>query len=260
MRLIALILGLATCFARAASAETVRVGVAVSLKEAVTEITKSYTKTTGNKVTFTFGSSGQIMAQIQAGAPLDAFISAADKQVDELEKAGLVEQESRRVVAGNTLVLIVPTKSRAKLDSFESLAKQPIKRLATGDPKSVPAGQYAKQVFEKLKLNDALKDKIVYGGNVRQVLDYVVRDEVTAGVVYATDAKEAGDKVKVVAEAPKDSHDAIAYPAIVIKNAARAAAAGKFLDHLASEDARKALNVRGFKVPEAASAPAGRRP
>jgi molybdate transport system substrate-binding protein len=117
-------------------------------------------------------------------------------------------------------------------------------------------------VLKKLKLSDALKDKLVYGSNVRQVLDYVSRGEVTAGVVYATDAKQAGDKVKVVATAPKDSHEPIVYPAVLVKKSRNAAAATRFLDHLGGEEARRILKERGFTPAgsEKSAEPAGRRP
>jgi molybdate transport system substrate-binding protein len=245
-----------------ASADTIRVGVAVSLKEAMTDIVAAYEKRTGDKVELSFGSSGQIMAQIKGGAAIDAFISAADKQVDELARQGLVDPATRRVIAGNTLVLIVPRDSTTAVDTFESLATAAIKRVAIGEPKTVPAGEYAAQVLKKLKLSDALKDKLVYGANVRQVLDYVARGEVTAGIVYATDAKQAAEKVKVVATAPKDSHEPIAYPAVLVEKSRNTAAAGRFLDLLGSEEARLLLERRGFTRPaaEKRSEPAGRRP
>jgi molybdate transport system substrate-binding protein len=245
----------ATSFAsRHAPAETIRVGVAISLREAMTDVAAGYEKRTGDKVELSFGSSGQIMMQIKGGAPIDAFVSAADKQVNDLLAAGLVDEKSRRVVAGNALVLIVPPDSKVTLDSFESLARAPIKRLALGEPKTVPAGEYAEQTLEKLKLTSALSGKLVYGANVRQVLDYVIRGEVTAGVVYATDARQAGERVKVVATAPRDSHDPIVYPAVIVKRSAHAAAAKKFLDYLSTDDEpRRLLEARGFSRPKAAA-------
>ena len=159
---------------RRPSADTIRVGVAVSLKEAITEIARGYEAKTGDKVEFTFGSSGQIMAQIKGGAR-DRRVHLRGRQAGGRagRARGWSTPDSRRVVAGNTLVLIVPRDSKAPIDSFESLGKAPVKRLAIGEPKTVPAGQYAMQVLEKLKLDDALAGKLVYGSNVRQVLDYV---------------------------------------------------------------------------------------
>jgi molybdate transport system substrate-binding protein len=234
--------------------ETIRVAAAISLKEAITDVAAAYERRTGDKVELSFGSSGQILAQIKGGAPIDAFISAADKQVKELAAAGLADEHSRRVVVRNSLVLIVPRDSKVKLDSFESLATAPIRKLAVGEPKTVPAGEYASQALERLKVTAALSDKFVYGSNVRQVLDYVIRGEVTAGIVYATDAKQAGDKVKVVATAAAASHDPIIYPAVVVKKSSTRDAAMRFLDYATSdEDAVRLLEARGFTRPEAAT-------
>jgi molybdate transport system substrate-binding protein len=242
----------------AIAADPIRVGVAVSLKEAATDIGKAFESETGGKVEFSFGSSGQIMAQIKSGAPIDVFISAASKQVDELKKERLVDPGSERVIAGNTLVLIVPRDSDQSIDSFEALRRADIKRLAVGEPKTVPAGHYALQVLDKLKLTAVLKDKLIYGSNVRQVLDYVSRREVTAGIVYATDAKQAGDKVKVVAKSPRDTHEPIVYPATIVKRSRDVAGAKKFLDYFTSDRAKKILEDHGFTTPEPKPAePAG---
>lgn len=232
-----------------APAETIRVAVAISLKESLTDIARAYETRTGDKIELSFGASGQLATQIKSGAPVDAFISAAEKHVDDLDDAGLIDATSRRVIAGNTLVLIVPAESKLTVDAFDKLKDVSIRRIAIGEPKSVPAGQYAVQTLKNLKLSDAVKAKLDYGANVRQVLDYVVRGEVSAGIVYATDAKEAGEKVRVAATAPAGSHDPIVYPAAVIKKSARAAAAVKFLDHLGGDDARRALQSRGFTLP-----------
>ena len=159
-------------------AGSITVAAAVSLKEAVTEIARTYESQTGEHVEFTFGSSGQLMAQIKSGAPIDAFISAADKQLDELDKAGLIDPASRRVVAGNELVLIVPTGAANPPTRFEDLAGPDVKKLAIGEPKTVPAGQYAQQVLKHLSLEAKLGDRVVFGTNVRQVLAYVERGEV----------------------------------------------------------------------------------
>jgi molybdate transport system substrate-binding protein len=224
----------------------VRVAAAISLREALGQTAKAYEADTGRRVELTFGSSGQLAAQIKSGAPIDAFVSAANKQVDELEKAGLVDAKTRRVVAGNDLVLIVPASSSVSLADFKSLSEDAVKKLAIGEPKTVPAGQYARQVLAKLEIERKLADRLVYGANVRQVLDYVERGEVTAGIVYATDAKESGEKVKVVATADAATHEPIEYPAVVVKESKKPAAAAAFLDYLKSDRARKIFQDKGF--------------
>jgi len=247
MRLILLFLAMVTPL----RAGSIKVAAAISLRETMTEIAADYEKTTHERVEVVFGSSGQLQAQIKSGAPIDVFISAADAQVDDLIRAKLADESSRRTIAKNEMVLIVPANSSDKIDSFVSLKDSAVKKVAIGEPRTVPAGQYAMQVLKNAKIDQALGDKLVYGTNVRQVLEYVQRAEVSAGIVYATDAKEAGDNVKVVATAAPQSHDAIRYPAILIKSSGSAELARKFLDYLCGEPARAALRAHGFVLPDA---------
>jgi molybdate transport system substrate-binding protein len=237
----------------AAFAGTVNVSAAVSLKEAMTDAAKAFESRTGQHVALTFGASGTLAAQIVNGAPVDAFISAASKQVNELDKAGMVEAGSRRVVARNALVLIVPPDEQNPPADFKSLPETTGK-IAIGEPKTVPAGQYAMEVLRKLQIADKIADRVVYGASVRQVLDYVQRGEAAAGIVYATDAKEAGDAVKVAAVAEERWHEPIVYPGVVIKGCADPDGAKKFLDFLATPAGRAILIARGFLPPDAGPA------
>ncbi|MGE5611033.1 MAG: molybdate ABC transporter substrate-binding protein [Bacillota bacterium] len=246
LRLFALIIVL--LFSTVVVAESITVSAAVSLKEAMDNIARSYEADTSERVNFSFGSSGQLMAQIKSGAPVDLFISAAGKQVDDLSALGLVDDTTRRIVAGNALVLIVPANAKRAPSTFKDLTDSRYGRLAIGEPQTVPAGQYAMQVMTTLKLADLVADRVVYGSNVRQVLDYVGRGEVAAGVVYATDAKQPGSKVRIVATADCSWHDPIQYPAVVVKASRRQAAAKRFLNYLSSRKAREILANKGFVV------------
>jgi molybdate transport system substrate-binding protein len=123
--------------------------------------------------------------------------------------------------------------------------------VAVGEPKTVPAGQHAAQVLRSLKLDEAMKGRLIYGANVRQVLEYVERGEVDAGIVYATDAREAGERVRVVATAEAGAHEPIQYPAVVLADSPRRAGARAFLDYLAAEKAREIFARRGFTDPTA---------
>ena len=236
-----------------ARAGTIRVAAAISMKEALTEIGKGYEAEAGGKVEFTFGSSGQLAAQIKAGAAIDLFISAADKQVDDLVQGKHADPATRRVIAGNTLVLVVPAGAKGGPASFEALGDASVGRIAVGEPKTVPAGMYARQVFDSLKLSDRVKPKLVYGTNVRQVLVYVERGEVAAGIVYATDAVQSGDKVKVVATADAKSHDLIVYPAVVVTTSKQRGAAERFLRYLSGDKAGATLEAKGFAPPPPAT-------
>jgi molybdate transport system substrate-binding protein len=236
----------------AAFAEAVRVAAAISLKDAMTEVAAAYKAEGKGEVGFTFGSSGQLQAQIEYGAPVDVFVSAAHTQVDELVEARLADRATKRVVAGNRLVLIVPAGAKSAPATFADLSDPKYRRVAVGEPKSVPAGQYAAQSLKSLGLLDSLKGRLVYGANVRQVLDYVERGEVDAGIVYATDAIESGDRVRVAARAEPAAHDPIEYPAVIVSNSRRRKAAGDFLDYLGSDKAREILSRKGFTPPSPA--------
>lgn len=229
-----------------ASADTIRVAAAISLQEAMTQIAKDAEKLTGDTIELSFGSSGQLQTQIENGAPIDVFVSAGAEQMDKLVAGGRIDASTRKDIASNQLVLITPT-DNSTVTSFDTLKNAD--RIALGEPKTVPAGKYAAQVLASLKLTDALKDKLIYGTNVRQVLAYVEQGQVSAGLVYATDAKQSGGKVRIVAVAPESSHDAIVYPAGRVANSAHREVADRFLQALASDAAQKVLADRGFVRP-----------
>lgn len=245
---------LSLLLAAGVSADSIRVGAAISLKDAISEIAKTYESATSDHVEFIFGSSGQILAQIKSGADIDLFISAANKQVDDLEKDKLVDAASRMVVVGNTLVLVVPADAKESPADFEALKQAGVSRIAIGEPRTVPAGQYAQQVFKSLNLTDALANKLVYGTNVRQVLTYVERGEVSAGVVYATDAKMSGERVRVVATADVKSHEPIVCPGVVVSASQKQEAARRFLKYVAEPPAQAAFAAKGFKPAGSAAA------
>jgi molybdate transport system substrate-binding protein len=246
---VAMLMFISSLVATRAGAETIRVAVAISLREAGTEIAKAYETSSGEKVSLVFGSSGQLAGQIKNGAEVDVFVSAASQQVDELVKDGLADATTRRDIASNTLVLIVPADAKNAPATFADLGSARGK-VATGEPVTVPAGRYAEQVFTSLKLTDRLRGRLVYGTNVRQVLAYVERGEVAAGVVYATDAAQSGEKVRVAATADPATHEPVVYPGVIVTATKRRAAAERFLAHLQSPDAKKVLRDKGFLVPD----------
>ena len=134
-----------------------------------------------------------------------------------------------RILPANGVVLVQPKQTTVKLAGFSDLAKPEVKKIAIGNPKTVPAGRYAMEVLNHFKIAEAIQDKLVLAENVRQVLDYVARGEVEAGVVYQTDAMTRPQEVQVVAAAPADSHKPVVYPLALIKGAANEAAAKEFV-------------------------------
>ncbi|HKP73809.1 MAG TPA: molybdate ABC transporter substrate-binding protein [Pyrinomonadaceae bacterium] len=222
------------------------VSAAASLKDAFVEIGKIFESRNGVKVNFNFGASGVLQQQIEQAAPVDVFASAGARQMDALAGKGLLAEGSRRDFARNSLVLIVPVDSAPTVKSFAELGAANLKRLAVGNPKTVPVGQYTEQLLTNLKLWDALQTKLVPAGDVRQVLDYVARGEVDAGIVYASDAAVAKDKIKVLESAPAELHDPILYPVAVVKGSQHANAANSFIELVLADEGQSILEKYGF--------------
>jgi molybdate transport system substrate-binding protein len=223
------------------------VSAAASLKDALEEIQPVYQQSKPNvNITYNFGSSGALHQQIEQGAPADIFISAARRQIDALEQKGMLVPGTRTNLANNRLVLIVPHNSTG-VNSFFNLRDANIRRIAMGEPRSVPAGQYAQQVLQKLGIFEPIKPKLVFANNVRQVLASVESGNADAGLVYATDA-QISHRVKVVVAADEKFHSPIVYPMGVIKRSRNIPAAREFLDFLSSNQAKAILRKYGFIV------------
>jgi molybdate transport system substrate-binding protein len=228
-----------------ASSDEITVSAAISLKDALDEISHLYTSEHPSaKVHFNLGGSGTLQRQIEQGAPVDIFMSASLKEMDSLQSQGLLVPDTRRDLVKNSVVLIVPAGSTS-ISSFQDLLKAAVKTVAVGEPQTVPAGKYAQEVLTHFGIYDQLKPKLVLGKDVRQVLTYVETGNTDAGIVYATDAK-ISKKVTVAATAPEDSHSPAIYPAAVIKNSKNLAGAKAFLEFLASEKARAVFQKYGF--------------
>lgn len=219
--------------------------VAASLQDAMTEVEAEYRHEHG-AVEFrnNFGSSGTLAREIEQGAPVDAFLSAGKKPMDQLEAEGMLQPGTRSYFVRNSLVLIAPRGST--LQGFPQLVNNGVRLIALGDPASVPAGQYGKQTLDFFHLYDKLQSKIVLGKDVRQVLTYVETGNADAGLVYATDA-QVSNQVRIVAVAPEDSHDPIVYPLAEIKGSHHDDAIRAFISFLSSPPAQAIFERHGFK-------------
>jgi molybdate transport system substrate-binding protein len=250
VKILAVALAVVLLAAAGARAQDVTLSVAVSLKEATEALGRSFmTAHPGVTLLYNFGASGDLQKQIEAGAPVDVFLSAAQRQMDELEKRGLIVAASRRAFARNALTAIKPADSRADITKPADLLEARVGRIVVGNPKSVPAGQYAEESLRALGLWDRLRPKLVFAENVRQALDYVARGEVDAGFVYATDAATRAQGVKEAFRPPDDSYRPVVYPGAVVAASKQAALAQAFLDLLASPQGRTVLGRFGFQPP-----------
>jgi molybdate transport system substrate-binding protein len=231
----------------AGSPKDITVSAAISLKNAFEEIGRLYGSKYGTKCVFNFGASGDLAKQIAGGAPVDVFASAAQKDMDDVDKQGHIVAGTRADFAANSVVLIVPAGAKTSLKSFEGLMAADIMKIAVGNPKTVPAGRYAEEVFGFYQMLSSIKDKLIYAENVRQVLDYVVRGEVDAGVVYATDAAAGSKEIRIIAAAPEASHKPVVYPIAAVKGTKSEADAKAFISLVLSQEGKKILQKYGFK-------------
>jgi molybdate transport system substrate-binding protein len=236
------------CFAGNACAGDVVVSAASSLTDAFKQVAAAYeAKHPDTKVVLNFAASDVLLQQIANGAPADVFASADQKAMDKAQAQGVLLQGSRKNFATNQLVLIVPAASSLKIASLKDLERPAIKRIAYGDPASVPVGRYTQAALQADSAWSAVSAKAVLAQNVRQSLDYVARDEVDAGFVFATDAAIATDKVKVALRV--NSPTPISYPIAVVAQSTHAADAQAFENFVLSPEGQALLAKSGFLKP-----------
>lgn len=234
----------------AAGARELTISAAISTKDAVETLGRRFAQARpGVLLRYNFGSSGRLQKQIEAGAPVDIFVSAAERQMDELERQGLIVASTRRVFARNALAVITPADARLDLTKPADLLGPRVGRIALGSPRTVPAGQYAAESLRALGLWERLQPKLIFAENVRQALEYVARGEVDAGFVYATDAATRAREVRVAFRPPEDTYGPITYPAAVVRDAAQPALARAFIELLLSPEGRTVMAGMGFQPP-----------
>jgi molybdate transport system substrate-binding protein len=224
------------------------VSAAASLTDAIKAIDDLYMQKNKNvTVVVNFASSGTLQQQIEQGAPADVFISAAAKQMNALQEGELIINDMRRDLLKNKVVLVVPSNSTLNITDFMDLINDDVKKVAIGDPESVPAGTYGKQTFDLLGITEKLQPKLILGSTVRQVLAYVESGDVDAGIVFSTDAAIT-DNVKIVADAPEEVNSKIVYPVAVIKSSNKVEAAEAYISFLFSDEAKAIFEKYGFSV------------
>ena len=235
---------------------TLNVFAAASMTETLTEIQEMYKEVAPNvTLVFNFDSSGTLKTQIQEGADCDVFISAAQKQMNQLDKdadpevntEGLdyVLEGTRINLLENKVVLAVSDGNPKGIESFADLGTDKLSLLALGN-EDVPVGQYSEEILTNLGILDQLEqeNKITYGSNVKEVTTQVSEAAADAGIIYATDAYSAG--LSVVAQADDTMCKQVIYPAAVLSISENQDAAEAFLDYLKTDDCMKVFEEVGF--------------
>lgn len=227
---------------------TITLAVAASLEKSFTEqlIPMFEAQYPDVNIEGTYDSSGKLQSQIEAGADVDIFFSAALKQMQALQEEGYIAEDASVDLLENKIVLIVPTGKEDGYTSFEDIVNADM--VAIGDPESVPAGQYGKEALENLNLWSSVEGKLSLGTNVTEVLNWVAEGSADAGIVYATDAASMSDKVTVVAEAPEESVSKVIYPVAELKETKNKEAADAFLEFLQTDEALAVFEAAGFSI------------
>ena len=227
---------------------TVTLAAAASLEYAFTEelIPLFEEENPGITVEGTYDSSGKLQTQIESGLDADIFFSAATKQMDALNEEGLVVSDSITELLENKIVLIVPSESEnEEIQSFEDITKAEM--IALGDPESVPVGQYSEESLTNLGIRNEIQNKVSFGTNVTEVLNWVAESSAECGIVYATDAA-ISDKVKVLMEAPENTHKPVVYPIAMVNSSKNPDVAKDFIAYLSQDAQKNILAKYGFNV------------
>jgi molybdate transport system substrate-binding protein len=253
----ALIQALLFLLAIGAQGQKLLVSAASSLTDVLSALGLEAERAAGLPMQFNFGASGSLRAQIENGAPVDVFLSAAAADVDKLAGAGLLAPGTRVDLLSNSIVLVaegtrVPVNG---LDSGISELKTLLaaaKVLAIGNPDSVPAGRYAMQALIGLGLYSLVEGRTALGGTVREVLQFVQSGSAPLGIVFLTDAMsvKTGAPISVIWRFPDSSiADRIIYPIAAIAASKNQAAAARFIAFLQGADAQVAFAAAGFTKP-----------
>src|SRR5699024_3001189 len=222
------------------------VSAAASLTDAMDEITEKYeAEHPGIDLEFNFAGSGKLAQQIQQGAPVDVFISANESWMDTLIHDEEIDKSERLDVTGNRLVMITQNDTDIHYESFDEIDGSELDQIAIGNLDSVPAGEYSKEVLDRLEKWDELENQFVYAKYVRQVLTYVESGNADIGFVYESDALSS-DNVKIITYAVPEAHDEIIYPGAILSGSEVQKEGKKFLEYLISEEGQEILEKHGF--------------
>lgn len=221
------------------------VSAGVGLKNLFNEIGSAFEKEHPDvKILFNYASAGQLMAQIEMGAPADVFAVPGRKEINILIGKNMIDPQTVQNFASNELVLIKNAGNKLVINNLPDLQKKEVQRIAVGIEKTVPAGKFAMQTLDYYKIKSSLTGKFIPCENVRQVLDYVERNEVDAGFVYSTDAM-VGKDIEIIARIAPEAHEKIVFPISIVKSSKSQKSAQEFIDYVIKS--KDILHRYGFK-------------
>jgi molybdate transport system substrate-binding protein len=224
-----------------------KVAAAISLMPLLEDVLPAYRSHSGLGVSVTYGASGTLSRQLFQGAPIDIFLSGAPEHIDALEKAGHTVSGTRVEIARGAMVLVTPS-GKNLIKGFSDLALPAVKRVAIGNPKTVPAGAYGMEILTHLGLMPGLGPRLIHAGHARQALSYVESGDADAGIVYKSDAINSS-KVQIAATADPVWSRPVRYEAVILRRTMDLNAAETLLHFLGGSVVRSAVATRGFSSP-----------
>ncbi|AKL94871.1 molybdate ABC transporter, periplasmic molybdate-binding protein [Clostridium aceticum] len=219
---------------------------AASLMEVLQEVKEDYEKQYSDiTILYNFAGSGTLQKQIQEGAPADLFISAGSDQIDILEEQGLIIKEDSVDLLQNKLVAIGRREMKGVINKIEDFTDPQVKKIAFGNPATVPSGKYTEESLRFYGLWEVLEEKYVFTKDVKQTLVYVDTSNVDIGLVYLTDSQQL-QSGEVLFEVQEKAHQSIIYPAVVLQSSNSSQEAKAFLSYLKKEDTKAIFMKYGF--------------
>lgn len=244
LALILLLIFFTSC--RSSPSVTLIVSAASDLTPAFEELGRLFTSGTGIKVTFNFGSTGQLTQQIEQGAPVDVLAAANASFVEELERQNLILPDTKTLYAQGRITLWTRSDSSLKLDRIEDLTKPEVRRIAIANPEHAPYGDAARQALESAGIWDRVSSRLVFGENISQTLQYAETGNVDAAIVaLSLSINSTGRWILISNQMHKPLNQALA----VIRSTRHEAEARRFVDFLNSAQGRPIMRKYGFILP-----------
>jgi molybdate transport system substrate-binding protein len=228
------------------------VSAASDLTEAFSELGRLFTEESGIQVRFNFGSTGQLAQQIEQGAPVDLFAAASLDYVEELERKGRLQRETRQIYGIGRLALWQRANSRVRIESLAELRRPESGRIAMANPEHAPYGRAAREALQAAGLWEEVRPRLVLGENVRQALQYAASGDVEVAIValaLCVAGKAKGDQNGRWSLIPATQHRPLRQAVAVVTGAASPVEAKRFIDLVTSEKGRKVLDRYGFERP-----------
>ncbi|WP_143316385.1 molybdate ABC transporter substrate-binding protein [Clostridium sp. HBUAS56017] len=241
-----ILLSSCSTFNNSSGAIELNISAAASLKEAMEEIQTEFKKINSNiSLTINYGSSGSLEQQIEQGAPCDIFISAGQDQMKFLNDKSFLLENSDKDLIKNDLVLVGPKNS--EINSISDLNTDKVKKIAIGEPHSVPAGKYADETFQNLNIKNEISSKLVFAKDVKEVLAWSTSGNADVGFVYKSDVLNDSNS-KIIEAIPDDKHSAIIYPIGILKASKNIDASKSFEDFLFTDTCKKIFKKYGYHL------------